>query len=231
MDNLKMLLDCIIAGNEQQAQVSFHSYLSDKIKQLMVKKSTIVREATKDQIDQVRNWLYDYNISNFIINPDDGSVNVDVNVDLSGFRETQLPIKFNRVKGHFDVSQSNLTSLTNCPQAIEEGFFAHNCKHLTSIIGCPQDVGGVISLSNNLQLGSLEGLPRTCGYNFNNLSDTRLYIENLPNLHTLRGMERMIQSIGWDKISCEDTPLAEKAKAAWKPPTIHPYSKGFDRKV
>ena len=47
-----------------------------------------------------------YNIKNYKINPDN-SIDVDGNVDLDRKYLTELPIRFNRVTGHFDCSRND----------------------------------------------------------------------------------------------------------------------------
>jgi hypothetical protein len=52
-----------------------------------------------------------YGIKNWTLN-EDGSIDVDGDVDLSFKKLTKLPIKFRNVSGNFDCSYKNLTSLS-----------------------------------------------------------------------------------------------------------------------
>lgn len=83
-----------------------------------------------------------------------GKVDVDGNVNMSGFGLTEIPIKFGTVSGCFDCSDNNLTTLKNCPDYIKGDFniegnnltdyfknlkkedFPHceNVKHLSSLL-------------------------------------------------------------------------------------------------
>ena len=76
-----------------------------------------------------------YVIENYTIN-DDGSIDVDGNVYLSGKGLTELPLKFGKVS---------------------RNFYCHN-NQLLSLEGSPHEVGGEFNCSNN-QLTSLEGAP------------------------------------------------------------------------
>jgi hypothetical protein len=99
-----------------------------------------------------------YGIENYTIN-DDGSIDVNGNVDLLWYRLTELPLNFNRVTGYF-----------NC-----------NCNKLTTLKGSPKWVGGSFSCINN-QLTSLEFSPDyvggwfDCRWNIltNNYCDTEI---------------------------------------------------------
>ena len=92
-----------------------------------------------------------YNIKNYTVN-DDGSIDVNGDVNLWNRGLTELPLRFNKVNGWFDCSNNNLTTLK----------------------GCPKWIGGWFSCHDN-QLTSLEFSPDYVGYNFdiryNNLTD------------------------------------------------------------
>lgn len=55
-----------------------------------------------------------YYIRNYKINPD-GSIDVDGNVFLYNMDLTEIPLKFNKVNGLFDISHNNITSLEGHP--------------------------------------------------------------------------------------------------------------------
>jgi hypothetical protein len=105
-----------------------------------------------------------YGIENYTIN-DDGSIDVNGNVDLLWYRLTELPLNFNRVTGYF-----------NC-----------NCNKLTTLKGSPKWVGGSFSCINN-QLTSLEFSPDYVGGWFdcrwNNLTNNYCDTEIAGNFYT-----------------------------------------------
>ena len=80
-----------------------------------------------------------YGIENYTIN-DDGSIDVDGDVDLYNKGLTELPLIFNRVTGNFSCSLNNLTTLKGCPRWVGGDFNCHNNK-LTSLEFSPVYVG------------------------------------------------------------------------------------------
>ena len=53
----------------------------------------------------------------------------------------QLPYKFGKVYGTFDLSgNKNLRTLKNCPDYVEESFSCSYCSKLDSLEGCPKEV-------------------------------------------------------------------------------------------
>ena len=104
-----------------------------------------------------------YNIRDYTIN-DDGSIDVDGNVDLCDRSLTKLPLKFRSVSGYFDCEDNQLTTLEGAPKSID-GYFDCGNNQLTSLEGAPQSVGGDFYCYNN-QLTSLEGAPQSVGGDF-----------------------------------------------------------------
>ena len=88
-----------------------------------------------------------YGIINYTVN-DDGSIDVNGNVDLYGYQLTELPLTFNKVTGWFDCGRNNLTSLKGCPRWIGDSFY---CSHndLTSLEFSPDYVGGSFNCNWN----------------------------------------------------------------------------------
>ena len=88
-----------------------------------------------------------YEIENYTIN-DDGTIDVNGNVNLSSKGLTELPLVFNKVSGDFDCGVNKLTSLKGSPRWIGGGFY---CDHnqLTSLEFSPDYVGGSFWCSNN----------------------------------------------------------------------------------
>ena len=78
---------------------------------------------------------------------------------LNGLGLTELPDLSNIIiKGSFDCSNNQLTSLKGCPTEIGGHFYcAYN--QLTSLIGCPTEIGGHFWCNHN-KLTSLNGCPQ-----------------------------------------------------------------------
>ena len=88
-----------------------------------------------------------YNIKNYTIN-DDGSIDVDGDVDLWGKSLTELPLTFNKVSGYFDCGRNGLTSLKGCPKWVGRGFYCSN-NRLTSLEFSPDYVGDYLDFRYN----------------------------------------------------------------------------------
>lgn len=110
----------------------------------------------------------EYGIENYTINKD-RSIDVDGNVDISGFDLEELPLSFGTVYGMFNCSSNNLESLKGSPKMVLNGFGCHD-NQLTNLEYLPKDIGGAVLLSFN-ELTSLKGCPEKvngvfkCDYN------------------------------------------------------------------
>ncbi len=117
---------------------------------------------------EIRDICKKYKITNYVIN-NDGSIDVDGNVNLNGYNLTKLPLKFNRVSGNFWCNDNQLTSLEGCPKEVSKTLYCYN-NRLTSLVGCPEIIGDGFYCSFNY-LTTLEGLPNNingslkCAYN------------------------------------------------------------------
>ena len=80
-----------------------------------------------------------YNIKNYTIN-DDGSIDVDGDVNLYNKGFVELPLRFNKVNGWFDCGRNNLISLKGSPRWID-GYFSCDNNRLTSLEFSPEYVG------------------------------------------------------------------------------------------
>ena len=69
-------------------------------------------------------------IGTYIIN-DDGSIDVDGNVELCRKSLTKIPFKFRNVSGIFDCSTNQLTSLKGAPNKVGGGFYCYNNPNLS----------------------------------------------------------------------------------------------------
>ena len=88
-----------------------------------------------------------YNITNYTIN-DDGSIDVDGDVDLWGLDLTELPLSFNKVSGYFWIGNNRLTSLKGCPRWVGS-WFSCNLNLLISLEFSPDYVGGYLDFRYN----------------------------------------------------------------------------------
>lgn len=107
---------------------------------------------SKEDIDSICQKCY---IQNYTIN-DDGSIDVDDDVDLCHQVLNKLPLKFRNVSGHFDCSYNFLTSLEGCPQSVGD-FYCEN-NGLTSLYGCPQIILGDFDCQDN-EIIDFKGFP------------------------------------------------------------------------
>ena len=86
-------------------------------------------------------WCDEMGIENYTINSK-GEIDVSRSIDLRHNDFKELPYKFGKVKGYFDIgSNPNLTSLTNCPDKVGGQFSCSGCSALESLEGCPKEVG------------------------------------------------------------------------------------------
>ena len=88
-----------------------------------------------------------YGIENYTIN-EDGSIDVNGNVNLSYKGLTELPLTFNKVTGYFDCSRNNLTSLKGSPRWVG-GSFNIIYNLITSLEFSPEYVGLWFSCEHN----------------------------------------------------------------------------------
>ena len=126
----------------------------------MIIKSFKLFESSNDQ--EIHDICDKYRIKNYSIN-EDGSIDVDGNVDLGDKNLSKLPIKFGKVGG-FYCYNNKLTSLDGSPGYVGGDFYCQY-NQLTSLEGAPSHVGRDFYCSYN-QLTSLEDVPSYVGGNF-----------------------------------------------------------------
>ena len=92
---------------------------------------------------------------------EDGTYDVEGDVDLHAMNLIKLPMKFGKVSGDFLCDTNQLTTLDGSPIKVEEMF---NCEgnKLTSLEGCPKFVGRGFNCGYN-NLTSLEEGPKEVG--------------------------------------------------------------------
>ena len=116
-----------------------------------------------ESFDDTHSLCRKYKIENYSINSD-GSVDVDVDVHLSGMGLKKIPMDFGRVGGNFRAYDNLLTSLKGCPKEVG-GWFNCDNNLLTSLDFCPKEVGGGFDCYKN-KLTSLKGCPMVVGGHF-----------------------------------------------------------------
>jgi hypothetical protein len=94
---------------------------------------------------------------------DTGLVSVKGDVKLEK-NCSQLPVRFDRVRGYFDCENKELKTLEGAPQWVSGSFWA-GVNQLKNLNGVPQWVGDTFSCVNN-QLENLKGAPQWVGGNF-----------------------------------------------------------------
>ena len=87
--------------------------------------SGVKQQSLKSEIEA---WCDEMGIKNYTINSK-GEIDVDGYVNLFNKDFKELPYKFGKVNGTFDLScNPNLTSLKNCPNKVEGYFWCEDCK-------------------------------------------------------------------------------------------------------
>lgn len=80
---------------------------------------------------ETEKWLLDHGITAYTLR-DDLTVDVDARVNLSELKITSIPVQFGIIKGGFDCSNNELTTLRGCPVTIS-GEFKCSGNLLTSL--------------------------------------------------------------------------------------------------
>jgi len=146
--------------------------------------------------EYIKSICQKYGIKNYTIN-DDGSIDVNGNVDLSGRGLTKLPLKFRNVTGSFDCSHNKLTTLEGAPKSVDGDFYC-SYNQLTTIEGAPKSVGGNFGCYNN-QLTTLEGAPQSVGGIFICDNNQLVNLDFAPSCQSLSCFDNPIHK-WWSKI-------------------------------
>ena len=104
---------------------------------------------------------------------DDGSIDVNGDVNLSDKKLTRISFNFRNVSGNFYCYDNHLQSLEGAPTTVGSVFHCSG-NQLQSLEGAPTTVGGSVFCHSN-KLQSLEGAPAKVGGNF-----YCFYNHNLP---------------------------------------------------
>lgn len=122
-----------------------------------------MHEFLKDK-DSIVSWLKKHNISNYHIKEDKYyhyAVDVFTDVDLTKKSLEFIPIKFSFVRGNFDCSHNNLSTLLGAPDKVGENFYCMN-NNLTSLFASPNTVVGQFVCSHN-KIENLDHFPQHIG--------------------------------------------------------------------
>lgn len=119
---------------------------------------TILSRKLYDPKVAIYKWLDEYSIKNYTLN-DKGEIDVDGDVNLSRHDLTELPpyIQFGTIKGDFDCSFNQLTSLKGVPKKIE-GNFDCNFNQLTI---CSDDALPIEVTKNVFCIDAFKALPES----------------------------------------------------------------------
>ena len=117
-------------------------------------------DESKQDIDSI---CHEYGIKNYTIN-DDGTIDVNDDVNITSMSLTKLALRFRNVNGGFYCANNRLITLEGAPQSVGGGFSCSN-NRLITLEGAPQSVGGVFYCTNN-RLVTLEGAPQSVGRDF-----------------------------------------------------------------
>lgn len=122
----------------------------------------LFESVTEKEHDDLIIDLDKFGIKNYTIN-DDGTIDVDGDVDLSCNGLVEIPFIFRNISGAFDVSENKLETLKNSPIYVGNSF---NCSfnNLTSLKFGPIEVGGTYR-ARYLSLENLDGLALEIGLN------------------------------------------------------------------
>ena len=192
-----------------------------------------IKPKSKEWLDKYSNEkIIDHNAQSFIddfklvwnkiskLYDCDGDIAIDsCVVDKNG----KLKIKFGIIKGDFDCSKSELTTLEGAPQKVDGGFWCSDNK-LTSLEGAPQEVGVDFDCSYN-QLTSLEGAPQKVGCDFICVRNQLTSLEGSPQEvggnfncrnNQLTSLEGAPQEVGGN-FNCRNNPNFNlpKEKPSW----------------
>jgi hypothetical protein len=121
----------------------------------------IITSTQKHKIDEFCKY---YKIDTYSINQD-GSIDVDGDVNLSSRYLDDIEIEFNIVSGDFLCGLNRLISLRGCPKEVGGDFYCGN-NELSSLEFCPSKIGGDFNCYSN-KIRSLEFGPKEVGGDFN----------------------------------------------------------------
>ena len=155
----------------------------------MIKLNTYIYEAWSGVKQQslnpdIESWCEKMKIKNYTLNFK-GEIDVDGGVRLQSNRIKELPYKFGRVSGDFNIGyNTGLISLKNCPNIVDGIFDCQGCKKLTTLEGAPQEVNSVFYCRDCTNLKSLKGAPQEIEKDF--------WCDNCTSLTSLEGAPQKV---------------------------------------
>ena len=102
-----------------------------------------------------------YGIRNYTIN-EDGSIDVNGNVNFYSRELWELPLNFNIVDGNFTCAINHLTTLKGSPKKVTGYFNCNNNENLGSLEHAPVEIGTGFGAAH-CGLTSLEHFPQSVG--------------------------------------------------------------------
>ena len=138
----------------------------------------------------------------YTINPSDGTVDVDDDVDLHNKGLTKIPFKFGKVTGDFYCYNNSLTSLQGAPTSVGGHFYCAR-NSLTSLQGAPSSVGGNFDCYDN-SLTSLQGAPSSVGGGFYCHSNPKLPKSEIDMYRKSGAVKGKIHESELQRRSCMD---------------------------
>jgi hypothetical protein len=111
--------------------------------------------------EYIKNWLDEYEITNYNIN-EDLTVDVDGDVWIDNRNLTEIPVKFNIVKGDFNCNNNQLTSTEFFPKEVYCSFYC-DCNNFKNLDNFPKIVTEWITIGRNPHLENIIGL-WSCDY-------------------------------------------------------------------
>ena len=131
-------------------------------------------------------------LHNYQINPD-GSVDCFGDVVYNNYYDLEghFAVKFNYIRGNFQLEDDNITSLIGGPRIVD-GNYIIDSRKITSLEGAPNEVRGMFSCRSTL-ITDLRGAPERVG-NFDAKHNHRLI--------SLEGLPKFVQ----ERIDFEDCP-------------------------
>jgi hypothetical protein len=120
-----------------------------------------------------------YNLFNL---PKDKEFVIDGDLNLGSMHYRELPDLSNViVKGDFDCSCNDITSLKGAPKYVGGKFGCSMCHNLISLEGAPEKHDGIFDCSNCENLTSLKGAPKEVGGKFDcDCCDNLISLEGAP---------------------------------------------------
>ncbi len=117
---------------------------------------------TQEQVD----WCDKHIKGSWEVNSQ-GEVTVSGNLEFKDRSFDRFPVQFANVKGDFDCSYCELTSLKGAPREVSGNFICYSCPNLVSLGGAPTKVEGSFECMSCFKLTSLKGAPKEVGGKFN----------------------------------------------------------------